>query len=95
VFYILYNHAPISVGLIAQKTEQWHAYIIRIVQALPICKYYKQCRFNCVELGFVDNLNKIQINVRYVDTIKLTVGSRNFTPVFHTSSALRNNNLAD
>jgi hypothetical protein len=23
---------------------------------LPICKYYKQCSFNCVELGFFDNL---------------------------------------
>jgi hypothetical protein len=37
--------------------------------ALPICKYYKQCSINCVELGFFDNLNKIQINLRYVDAI--------------------------
>ena len=37
--------------------------------ALPICNYYKQCSFNCVELGFFDNLNKIQINLPYVDAI--------------------------
>ena len=37
--------------------------------ALPICKYYKQCSFNCVELGFFYNLNKIQINLPYVDAI--------------------------
>ena len=30
---------------------------------------YKQCSFNCVELGFFDNLNKIQINLPYVDAI--------------------------
>jgi hypothetical protein len=37
--------------------------------ALPICKYYTQCSFNCVELGFFDNLNKIQINLCYLDVI--------------------------
>ena len=37
--------------------------------ALPICNYYKQCSFNCVEFGFFDNLNKIQINLPYVDAI--------------------------
>jgi hypothetical protein len=39
--------------------------------ALPINKYYKQCSL-CVVLGFFDNLiklNKIQINLRYVDAI--------------------------
>ena len=36
---------------------------------LPICKYYKQSSFNCAELGFFDNLNKIQINLPYVDAI--------------------------
>jgi hypothetical protein len=36
---------------------------------LPICKYYKQCSFNCIELGFFYDLNKIEINLRYVDAI--------------------------
>jgi hypothetical protein len=48
-----------------------HDDVCRVTQcAHPICKYYKQCNFNCVELGFFDNLNKIQTNLPYVDAIR-------------------------